>query len=69
MNYLEVFIHRYFPTFAAFASLREIFRVSVAASLRYVLRGEYSSALNLEKPRSKQLDSQDGFAVLPPIRS
>jgi hypothetical protein len=28
-NYLEEFIHRYFPTFAAFASLREIFRVSV----------------------------------------
>ncbi len=31
MNYLEAFIHRYFPAFAAFASLREIFRVSVAA--------------------------------------
>ena len=31
MNYLEEFIQRYFPTFAAFASLREIFRVSVAA--------------------------------------
>ncbi len=31
MNYLEEFFHRYFPTFAAFASLREIIRVSVAA--------------------------------------
>jgi hypothetical protein len=31
MNYLGEIIHRYFPTFAAFASLREIFRVSVAA--------------------------------------
>jgi len=31
MNYLEEIIHRYFPTFAAFAPLREIFRVSVAA--------------------------------------
>ena len=40
MNYLEEFIHRYFPTFAAFASLREIFRVSVAAVSRYDLRGE-----------------------------
>jgi hypothetical protein len=31
MNYLEEFMHRSFPTFAAFASLREIFQVSVAA--------------------------------------
>ena len=34
MNYLEELFHRYFPTFAAFASLREIIRVSVAASPR-----------------------------------
>ena len=40
MNYREEFIHRYFPAFAAFASLREIFRVSVAAQPRCVLRGE-----------------------------
>jgi hypothetical protein len=31
MNYLGEFFHRYFSTFAAFASLREIFRISVAA--------------------------------------
>jgi len=31
MNYLEKIFHRYFPTFEAFASLREIIRVSVAA--------------------------------------
>jgi hypothetical protein len=31
MNYLEEFFQRYIPTFAALASLREIFRVSVAA--------------------------------------
>jgi len=31
MNYFEKIFHRYFPTFAAFASLREIIRVSVAA--------------------------------------
>ncbi len=34
MNYLEELIHRYFPTFAAFASLREIFRVSVTVVRR-----------------------------------
>ena len=34
MNYLEEFFYRYFPTFAAFASLREIFRVSVTAVRR-----------------------------------
>jgi hypothetical protein len=31
MNYLGEILHRYSPTFAALASLREIFRVSVAA--------------------------------------
>ena len=32
MNYLGKIVHRYSPTFAALASLREIFRVSVAAN-------------------------------------
>jgi len=36
MNYLGEIIHRYSPTFAALASLREIFRVSVAALPRWV---------------------------------
>ena len=35
MNYLEKIFHRYFPTLAALASLREIFRVSVAAPPHY----------------------------------
>jgi len=35
MNYLGEIIHRYSPTFAAFASsLRETFRVSIAATPR-----------------------------------
>jgi len=34
MNYLGEIISRYSPTFAALASLREIFRVSVAAQPR-----------------------------------
>ena len=34
MNSLSKKFHRYRPTFAAFASLREIIRVSVAASPR-----------------------------------
>jgi len=34
MNYLGDIIDRYSPTFAAFASLREIFRVSVAVPPR-----------------------------------
>jgi hypothetical protein len=32
MNYLRKIVHRYSPTFAALASLREIFRISVAAN-------------------------------------
>jgi len=36
MNYLGKIIHRYSPTFAALASLREIFRVSIAATPRWV---------------------------------
>ena len=36
MNYLEEILHCYSPTFAALASLREIFRVSVAALPRWV---------------------------------
>ena len=35
MNYLKEIIHRYSPIFAALASLREIFRVSVAALPRW----------------------------------
>ncbi len=42
MNYLKEILHRYSPIFAALASLREIFRVSVAALPRWVLRGESS---------------------------
>ena len=34
MNYLGTIIDRYFPAFAALASLREIFRVSVATRVR-----------------------------------
>jgi hypothetical protein len=37
MNDLGEFFHRYFPTFAAVASLREIIRVSVAALPRQVV--------------------------------
>jgi hypothetical protein len=40
MNYLGKIVHRYLPTFAAFASLREIIRVSVAALPRWALRGK-----------------------------
>jgi len=36
MNYLGEILHRYSPTFAALASLREIFRVSGAALTRWV---------------------------------
>ncbi len=36
MNYLKEILHRYSPIFAALASLREIFRVSVAALPRWV---------------------------------
>jgi hypothetical protein len=39
MAHLGEIIHRYSPTFAALASLREIFRVSVAALPRYLLCG------------------------------
>jgi hypothetical protein len=38
MNYLKEILHRYSPIFAALASLREIFRISVAALPRWVLR-------------------------------
>jgi hypothetical protein len=39
----------FFPTFAALASLREIFRVLVAALPRCALRGEIDFSLKLEK--------------------
>ena len=39
MNCMGEIVHCYSPTFAAFAPLREIFRVSVAALLRCVLAG------------------------------
>ena len=45
MTYLGEIIHRYSPTFAALASLREIFRVSVAALPRWELRGKISLAI------------------------
>ena len=40
MTYLGEIIHRFSPTFAGLAPLREIFRISVAALPRYVPRGE-----------------------------
>jgi hypothetical protein len=39
MNYLGKIVHRYSPTFAALASLREMFRVSVAALPRWLYAG------------------------------
>ena len=42
MNYLGTIIDRYSPTLTALAPLREIFRVSVAALPREVLRGGYT---------------------------
>jgi hypothetical protein len=45
MNYLGEFFTVIFPTFAAFASLQEIIRVSVAASPRQDLRGEIGFTL------------------------
>ena len=42
MNYLGTIIDLYSPTFAALASWREIFRVSVAALPRQDLRGGYT---------------------------
>jgi hypothetical protein len=38
MNFLGKIVHRYSPTFAALASLREMFRVSVAALPALVIR-------------------------------
>ena len=42
MDYLGTIIDRYSPTFAALASLRDIFRISVAALPRQDLRGGYT---------------------------
>jgi hypothetical protein len=42
VNYLGTMIDRYSPTFAALASLREIFRVSVATLPRQDLRDGYT---------------------------
>jgi hypothetical protein len=57
MNYLGEFFTVIFPTFAAFASLREIIRISVAASPRQALSGEQNKLnmarfpqLKLEEP-------------------
>jgi hypothetical protein len=36
MNYLGKIVYRYSPTFAALASLREMFRVPVAALPRWL---------------------------------
>jgi hypothetical protein len=43
VDYLGTIIDRYSPTFAALASLRDIFRVSVATLPRQDLRGGYTS--------------------------
>jgi hypothetical protein len=51
MNYLGKIIHRYSPTFAALASLREVFRQSVAALPRWDLRRE--GTLNGHEPGSR----------------
>ncbi|MGZ8453978.1 MAG: hypothetical protein ACXWZE_17995 [Candidatus Binatia bacterium] len=40
MNYLGKYSQCYFPNFAAFASLREIIRVSLAAVPRWDFSGE-----------------------------
>jgi hypothetical protein len=42
VNYLGTIIDLYSPTFAALASLREIFRVSAATLPRQDLRGGYT---------------------------
>ena len=46
MNYLKEILHRHSPIFAALASLRETFRVSVAALPRWALRGERICYIN-----------------------
>jgi len=62
MNYLGEIIHRYSPTFAALASLREIFRVSVAALPRWDYR-PFIMQLRAECKRFRCLFLKDGLKL------
>ena len=60
MNDLEEIVHYYYPIFAALASLREIFRVSLNAAVGEA-RGILRSWLRLQDAAKRQVNARPAW--------